>query len=74
MAGLSRRNNPDERETAYIEKELGKKPGNIQRTIISLLLPLRRESEVTIGKNKYKEAGKEEHQSRTCTSKETTAG
>lgn len=27
MAGLSRRNNPDERDMAYIENELGKKPG-----------------------------------------------
>lgn len=27
IAGLSRRNNPDDREMAYIENELGKKPG-----------------------------------------------
>lgn len=26
IAGFSRRNNPDEREMAYIENELGKKP------------------------------------------------
>lgn len=28
MAGFSKRNNADEREIAYIEKELGKKPAN----------------------------------------------
>lgn len=28
IVGLSRRNRPDEREIAYMENELGKKPGN----------------------------------------------
>lgn len=29
IAGLSRRNNPDERLIAYIENELGRKPGKL---------------------------------------------
>lgn len=39
MAGLSRRNNPDERETAYIENELGKKPGNTKNHYFMEQLP-----------------------------------
>lgn len=34
MAGFSRRNNPDERLIAYIENELGRKPGSSLKTKI----------------------------------------
>lgn len=34
IAGFSRRNRPDEREMAYIENELGKKPGKQHHEMI----------------------------------------